>query len=222
MAVQIPDPSARLSLEDGRPSQAWYGILSKLARLLNSTEATVGDASSGLGSKLSQGRHTIWVPAAAMVAGATTGPTSTYTEMSNGNRLQTLDFDQSTQETAWFQISMPKSWDRAALPFEVHWTAASGSGSVVWQFGGAAVSDGDTLDFSSVFSYSQADTFLGANLAHVSPLNSAGPVAGSAADKDLICFRVRRVTGDASDTLTADAKLIGVKIFYTINAGNDA
>lgn len=45
MTVQVPDPSAQIALEDGRPSQTWYAILARLTGLLNQT------ASSGLDAK---------------------------------------------------------------------------------------------------------------------------------------------------------------------------
>jgi hypothetical protein len=46
-------------------------------------------------------------------------------------------------------------------------------------------------------------------------------VAGAPVDGDLVIFQVRRIVSDGNDTLTADAKLIGIKLLYTVNAAND-
>ena len=47
-------------------------------------------------------------------------------------------------------------------------------------------------------------------------------VAGSPATDDLVVFRLYRDAAHAADTLTADARLIAVRIRYNADAGNDA
>jgi len=225
MAVQIPDPSARLSLEDGRPSQAWYGILAKLTRLLNSTEATVGDASSGLGSKLSQGKHTIWVPAAAMTPIGSPSGAATATFTSNAalkEQYTVLAFDDTTQEFASFAIAMPKSWDLGTISFQPYWTTttASAAQTVQWRLAILAFSDDDSLDTSHSSFGSVTDTVIAQRDLHVGSESGAITPAGSPQAGDMLNFRAERSV--ANDNATGDALLIGVKIFYTVDKGNDA
>ena len=49
--VAIPHASARIALEDGRPSSQWYQVLSRLVRLFNDTTADLDDAEGGLATK---------------------------------------------------------------------------------------------------------------------------------------------------------------------------
>jgi hypothetical protein len=51
MTVQAPDPSARLALEDGRPSQTWYAILVQLVGLFNRLSSSVDSGDTGLDTK---------------------------------------------------------------------------------------------------------------------------------------------------------------------------
>ena len=47
-------------------------------------------------------------------------------------------------------------------------------------------------------------------------------IAGSPAEGDLCLFRVQRVVSDGNDDMSEDMRLIGIKLFYTTNAANDA
>ena len=66
------------------------------------------------------------------------------------------------------------------------------------------------------------DTLIAANDCHIGPESSALTIAGTPAEGDLVYFQITRKVADAGDTLAADAKLIGVRLYFTTNAGNDA
>lgn len=169
------------------------------------------------------GKETIWVPAAAMTARTTNGAASGVTELAtNDIMLRTFDFDQTTEEGVQFMIGMPKSWNESTVTFVPYWTAASGSGGVVWRVHGLAVSDDDAMDAAYGTGQDSTDTLLLANDCHIGPESSAITIAGTPAENDLVSFQVTRVVSHASDTLTADAKLIGIKLFVTTNAATDA
>lgn len=136
--------------------------------------------------------------------------------------FRTLDFDTAGQEYACFSIPMPKSWNRSTLTFIPIWTAGSGSGGVVWALQAAAVSDAETLDAAYGAAQVVIDTFLGANILHRGPESAAITVAGAPAIGDTVDFRIFRNVGHASDTLAVDARLIGLEIYATTAAGNDA
>ena len=52
--------------------------------------------------------------------------------------------------------------------------------------------------------------------------SSAITIAGSPADNDYTFFQVYRDAADGSDTFTGDARLLGIKLFFTTDAANDA
>lgn len=176
-----------------------------------------------------RGKHTIWIPVGSMTARTTNGPASAASELDDGNSppanitmLSTLDFDGTTAEFAQFKIGMPKGWNLGTVTFQPYWTGAAGAGGVVWRLSGVAVSDDDTLIAAQGTAQSSTDTFIAANDLHVGPESSAITIAGTPAAGDMVNFEVSRNPADGSDTKAEDAKLIGVKVFITYNAGNDA
>ena len=56
----------------------------------------------------------------------------------------------------------------------------------------------------------------------VTATSGAVTIAGTPAVGDICYFRIFRDVSDANDDMTEDARLIGVKIFFTTNAANDA
>jgi hypothetical protein len=53
-------------------------------------------------------------------------------------------------------------------------------------------------------------------------VSSAMTIAGSPADDDICFFQLYRDAADGSDTFTGDARLLGIKLFFTTDAANDA
>mgnify|MGYP000349932360 CR=1 FL=1 len=56
----------------------------------------------------------------------------------------------------------------------------------------------------------------------VSPVSSAVTIAGSPAVDQQTYFQVKRNAGTGNDTFTGDCRLLGIKIFFTTDAANDA
>ena len=167
------------------------------------------------------GKHMLPVIAAAMQSATTNGAAAASVEATTNKTLyRTLDFDTGTQEFAGFAYPMPKSWDESTITFRARWTAASGSGTVVWALQAVACTDDDTLDVAYGTEQTVTDTLIAANDLHTSPESSAITIAGTPTEGDLILFRVKRVP--ASDTLGVDARLIAIDLFITTNAGTDA
>jgi hypothetical protein len=176
-----------------------------------------------LDGKLAQGKQTIWIPAAAMTARATNGAATGSVETTTNKVMKkTLDFDTATQEHAQFLIAMPKSWNEGTVTFQALWTAAGGSGGVAWGLHSVAVSDQDNLD--SAFGTAQVvtDTLGTAGCLHQTGESAAVTIAGSPTENDLVVFQIYRDVANGADTLGQDALLLGVRLFYTVNAGNDA
>jgi len=169
------------------------------------------------------GKLTVWVPAAAMVARATSGAgVSTYDSGSNDVTIPVLDFDTTTQEYAHFCIGMPKSWDEGTVTFIPYWTNTAGSSTqtVAWTLAGVSISNDDALNASMGTAQTSSDTWLAQNDLHIGPESSAITIAGTPAENDLVVFQISRDV--ANDNMTGDAKLIGIKLLYTTNAATDA
>lgn len=186
---------------------------------------TALDASSTVGGSVIKtvGKETVYIPAAAMTSRTTNGAASGTTELTtNDVMLATLDFDQTTEEGAGFFILMPKSWNESTVTFRPVWTAASGSGGVVWGLAAYAFSDDDALDTAVSGQQTSTDTLITANDCHLGPESSAITIGGTPAELDLVYFEITREVANGSDTLSADAKLLGIHVYITTNASTDA
>lgn len=168
------------------------------------------------------GKQTVWVPAAAMTSRTTNGAASGTTESTTNKVMnKVLDFDTTTQEFAQFTIAFPKNWNEGTVTFIPYWTAASGSGGVVFGLAGVAVSNDDVIDAAFGTAQTSTDTLIATTDVHVGPESSAITIAGTPAEGDIVYFQINRTVADASDTLAADARLIGIKLIYTTNANTD-
>jgi hypothetical protein len=174
---------------------------------------------------LGQGLHTITIPATAMLRAITNGPSSAQVESaSNDINYKVLDFDASTDEYAHFNILMPKGWNEGTVSFQVTWTTtATDTDGVAWGLQAVAISDNESIDASwgtAVVVTDNAQSAAGEAL--VTSISSAVTVGGSPAEGDIVFFRIFRDVSDGNDDMTEDARLISIKILYTVNAATDA
>jgi len=56
----------------------------------------------------------------------------------------------------------------------------------------------------------------------MSAVSGAVTIAGSPADNDYTFFQLFRNAADGDDDFTGDARVMGIKLFYTTDAANDA
>lgn len=170
------------------------------------------------------GKQTIWVPASAMVANTTNGAAPGTVESSTNDVMwKTLDFDTTTQEYAQFSVAMPKSWDEGTVTFIPYWSHPSTTTNfgVVWGLAGIAFGNSDAWDAAFGTAQTSTDTGGTTDDVFIGPESSAITIGGSPAESDIVLFRVTRVVANGSDTMAVDARLIGVKVLYTINALKD-
>jgi hypothetical protein len=171
---------------------------------------------------ITQGTHTIPIIAAALTANTTNGPASGTTETGTHKvMLSTLDFDQSTDESAQITIPMPKSWNEGTVTAQFGWTAGA-TGDVVWGCSAVALSDDDAVDAAFGTAQTVTDAVTAAGDLMWSAATAAITIAGTPAAEDLVVFKFYRDADNGADTLAADAKLIAVRIKFTINAGDDS
>lgn len=168
------------------------------------------------------GKHLLPVLAGGMVPALTNGPQfGTVETATNKHNYRSLDFDAVTQEFACITLPMPKSWDRLTVTMRPIWTAASGSGGVVWALQGAAVGDGDATDAAYGTEQNSVDTLISAGTLQRGPESNPITIAGGPANGDLVQLRIKRVPADGSDTLAVDARLVAVELYFSVTAGND-
>ena len=184
-----------------------------------------GDNSCSWQAPASVGKHTLWIPAAAMRPTDSNGCASiTDVETTSGRPdLQVLDFDTGSDEHAQFQIAMPKSWNESTITFRAFWTStATDTDGVAWGLQGVATANDDTVDVA----YGTAvvvtdDNISAAEDCLVTAESSAVTIAGSPSTDELCWFRVFRDVSDANDDMAEDARLIGIQLFVTTDAGED-
>ena len=178
------------------------------------------------GADTASGKKTLAIPASAMRARSSNGcaPLAVVAGASNQPDKRTLDFDASAIEYAEFDVPMPKSWDEGTVTAQFLWSHAATATNfgVVWSLQGVAISDDDTHNVNFGTAVSVTDTGGTTNDLYISAETSAITLAGTPAEMDLVCFRVAREATHGSDTLAIDARLHGIRLFYTTNAGNDA
>ena len=170
------------------------------------------------------GKETIWVPAVAMYPNSTNGCAAiAQVELSNGPEIKTLDFDKDSDEFAQFAVAFPKSWNEGTVTFQAYFTADStNTGTVSWGLSGVAIADNDSVN--TAFGTQVAPTAKAhsgtANDLDVTAESGAVTIAGSPSTDEEVFFQISRDV--SADSLTADAKLLGVKLFFTTDAANDA
>lgn len=171
------------------------------------------------------GIHTIFVPAGAMRPTKSNGCAAlTDVETTSGRPDMTvLDFDDGSDEHAQFQIAFPKSWNGGTITFQVYWcSTATDTDGVSWGLQGVSVADNATIDVAYGTAVVVDDVNQGAaEEMLVSPTSGAVTIASAAVDT-MTFFRIFRDVSDSNDVATEDARLIGVKLFYTVDSGNDA
>lgn len=132
------------------------------------------------------------------------------------NGHPTLQFDASTQETAYFRSIMPAHYEGGGVTVKLHWAAASAtSGTIGWDVSFEALKDGGTDIDSDSFATAQTVTAEAVDATSgkvdVSSVNIAdGANMDSVAAGDGFRLRVRRDV--ASDTAAGDAQLLFVEL----------
>ena len=192
---------------------------------ININPLGTGVLKSGTAAVKIAGTETIWVPASAMYGSETNGADGQQVETTATRPdLKVLDFDASTAEYAQFAIAMPKSWNLGTVTFQYFWAPSNtNTGNVIMGLQGVGVANDDTADV--VFGTAQEVTDAGGGAVEdvlVSSVSSAMTIAGTPADDDLTFFQLYRDAADGSDTFTGDARVMGIKLFYTTDAANDA
>ena len=109
------------------------------------------------------------------------------------------------------------------MTFQAFFTAnTTNTGTTSWALQGVALADNG--DLNTAFGTAVAPTAKAmsgtANDLAVTAESGAVTIAGSPSTDEYVFFQISRDV--SADDLTADAKLLGVKLFFTTDAANDA
>tara|TARA_B100000029_G_scaffold78522_1_gene70018 strand:- start:2118 stop:3332 length:1215 start_codon:yes stop_codon:yes gene_type:complete len=192
---------------------------------ININPLGTGVLKSGTAAVKIAGTETIWVPASAMYGSTTNGADAQQVETTATRPdLKVLDFDASTAEYAQFAIAMPKSWNLGTVTFQVFWSPGNtNTGDCIFGLQGVSCSEGDTADVVFGTAAEVTDAGIGTvEDVQMTAVSGAITIAGSPADDDQTFFQLYRDAADGSDTFTGDARVMGIKLFYTTDAANDA
>lgn len=181
---------------------------------------TAGDPTPGVNVL-----QTAWIPATAMLPSATGGSSALVNIATSANHpdATSLNFDATTQEYAQAYVALPKSWDNGTVTAQFYWSHAATATNfgVRWGLQGLAVSDDDTIDAAFGTAQEVTDTGGTTDDLYVSPVTAAITLAGTPASGDAAFLRLYRDPTNGADTMAVDARLHGVKLFYTINTLDD-
>jgi len=176
-------------------------------------------------SNVGYGKQTIWVPANAMTPTTSNGCAAIAAVETTAGRpdMYVLDFDKDADEHAQFTVAFPKSWNLGTVTYQVFWSGLAASTGVTWGLQGVGMGDNTTIDVVYGTAITVDDDAQGAvEELLVSAESGAVTIAGTPADNDLTYFRIFRDVSAGNDDMAGDARLHGVKIFFTTDTINDA
>jgi hypothetical protein len=170
-------------------------------------------AAGGGGGGGGSNSYDVW--AADIIPAITNGPSSNTSETStNKVGYDTVDFDQTTEESATVLVRTPTGWTGSTFTASVTWTADSGTGGVVWGISARLLANDDPIDSAFGTEVTSTDTLIATGDLHESPTTAAITPGGTAAASRVMVLKLARKTSNESDTLTADARMIGLRIYW--------
>ena len=191
---------------------------------LNINPLGTGVLKSGTAAVKVAGLETIFVPAQAMFGTETNGADAQVIETAALRpNMKVLDFDPGTIEYAQFSIAFPKSWDEGVITFQAFWAPSNtDTGDAMIGLQGVSVANDATSDVAFPAAIDVTDAGGGALEDVMVSAVSANVTITSAAADTYTYFQVARNATAGADDFTGDVRLLGIKIFYTTDAANDA
>ena len=182
------------------------------------------DAADATGAIKIAGKETMWVPASAMYGATTNGADAQQVETTATRPdMKVLDFDASTAEYAQFSVAFPKSWNAGTVTYQVYWTPGStNTGNCIFGLQGVSCGDSDTIDVAYGTGVEVTDAGIGTVEDQQITSESGAVTISNAGDGEQTYFQLYRDAADGSDTFSADARVLGLRLFFTTDLANDA
>jgi len=192
---------------------------------ININPKGTGVLRSGTAAVKIAGKETMWIPASAMYA-TTTNPAEAAQVETTALRpdMKVFDFAAAADDFVQFSVAFPKSWNEGTITYQTFWTpSTTNTGDCIWGLQGVSVGDGDTIDVAFGTAVTVTDAGIGTvEDQQVTAESSAVTIAGSPAVDQQTYFNFFRDANAGGDTFTGVARLLGIKIFFTTDAANDA
>ena len=191
----------------------------------SATMAFTGSITTAGNAVKTVGKETIYVPASTMYPTTTSGCAElTQVEGTAGRpELKCLDFDPSSDENAQFTVAFPKSWNESTITFRAFFTVSgTNTGTVSWALSGVATADNDAIDVAfgtAVAPTAKAHSGTSGDI-NVTAESGNVTIAGSPSTDEMVFFNILRDVSE--DNQSGDARLLGIQIFFTTDAANDA
>jgi hypothetical protein len=170
------------------------------------------------------GKETMWIPATAFYL-PTTNPADAASVETTALRpeLKVVDFDASTAQYVQFAIAMPKSWNLGTVTYKVFWSpSTTNTDTCIFALQGVSCTEGDTADVAFGTAVEVEDDGIGTvEDVQMSAESGAVTIAGTPADNDQTFFQLFRNAADGDDDFTGEARVLGIKLFYTTDEAND-
>ena len=119
-------------------------------------------------------------------------------------------------------MAFPKSWNAGDITFRAYFTVSgTDTGTVKWELAGISQADDGAIDTAfgtAVGPTAKAHSGTSGDI-NITALSGAITITG-AGDDEMTFFQIQRDTDD--DNQTGDARLLGIQIFFTTSATNDA
>jgi len=215
----VTSTTAELNILDGVTSTAAE------LNILDGVTSTAAELNlvDGAGTLKEVGKETIWVPAAAMYPNTTNGCADiAQVELSNGPELKCLDFATGADDFAQFTVAFPKSWNEGTVTFQAFWTVTgTNTGTVAWALAGGSMANDASINVA--FGTAVVATALahsGTSNDMMVSVESGAVTIANAAINTVSFFEVFRDV--SADNQSGDARLLGIKLFFTTDAANDA
>ena len=192
----------------------------------SATMAFTGSITAAGATLKAAGKETIYVPATAMYPNTTNGCAAlAQVELAtDGTRpeLKVLDFDKDATEFAQFSVAFPKSYNADHVSFRVFWIGDASTNGVAWALQGLSAGDGAEADAAfGTAVVVQDDSQNDATEVLVTSESGNVTLSGEGDDK-MTFFQIYRDHDDGNDDMAADARLVGIQLFYTSDLANDA
>jgi hypothetical protein len=143
-----------------------------------------------------------------------TKPKRTQTSTNKVNYWYVGFKDGNKERKATALRSLPSDWDLGTVEVQFVWTATAGTGTVVWGIRALALGNDDALDTAYGTQVTVSDALISTGDVHVTSAVTL-TIGGTPASEDQIIWEVQRLTQDASDNFSDQAKLIEVRVVYS-------
>lgn len=142
-------------------------------------------------------------------------------ELAGGLNYDYIAFDDTTEQNAYFQYSIPSGWNEGTLTWRYKWTNPDGltTEDLVMGLSAVAIGDNGDLDVSFGTEVTITDDWQAQDFEHISPESGPLTVGGTPSEGDMIMFNLARKTG--SDDLTGDSRIMELIITFTRESVSD-